>query len=402
MNNGRTRRDLSILFGARFARAVAFGFSAVIFALYLQDLHFSAIDIGVLLATSFAAVSITSLAAAYAQSKFGRRRTLAATGGLMAICGAVLVFGSDFPWLLLAALTGMVGAAGTDSGPFLPVEQTVLTEATTPIGRNRAFGRYSFIGAVAGTAGGLVAAFGSSLGRMQALFALFAGIGLITAVLPLLLSDAVEGESGGPVFGNVRPLIGLAALFGIDSFGGGLVARSVLAYWLHIRYGATVEVLGPTFAAMQLLGALFFELAGRLADRIGLINTMVFTHFPSNLLLLLFPFLPSLPVAIALLIVWSAAESMDVPARQAYIVSIVPPSERTGAGALTGVVRGLASAFGPAITGAAIQSAALGTPFFVAGTTKALYDVALYVGFRRRKAEHEVTRSQPDSSDLAK
>jgi predicted MFS family arabinose efflux permease len=141
---------------------------------------------------------------------------------------------------------------------------------------------------------------------------------------------------------------------------------------------------------MQLLGAAAFEVAGRLADRIGLINTMVFTHLPSNLMLLAFPFLPNLWWAIGVLIVWSAAQSMDVPARQAYVVSIVKPNERSGAVAVTGLVRGLASAAGPAITGAAIQTAALGTPFFVAGTAKALYDIALYIGFRARRAEHEV------------
>jgi MFS family permease len=385
-----SRTDLWILFVVRFLRAVGFGFSAVLIGLYLQARNVAPLQIGFVLAIGFAAAALTGLLSANAQGRFGRRRTLAATGVLMAICGIVLAVATGYWLFVLAALTGMMGVAGTDTGPFLSVEQAVLTDATSAAGRNRAFARYSLTGALAGAAGGLLASVGSDVRAMQALFLLYGGIGIATTILPLFLSAAIEGEPRAPAFGNLRPLIGLSVLFGIDSFGSGLVARAILAYWLHLKFGASPAVIGPTFAAMQLLGALCFELAGRLADRIGLINTMVFTHLPSNVLLVIFPFLPNLWLAIALLIVWSAAQSMDVPARQAYVVSIVKPSERSGAVAVTGLVRGLASAAGPAITGAALQTAALGTPFFVAGTTKALYDLALYVGFRRRRAEHEV------------
>jgi len=308
----------------------------------------------------------------------------------MAACGIVLAFGTQFWLFVLAGITGMLGAGGTDTGPFLSVEQAVLADAATPAGRNRAFARYSMTGALAGAAGGLLASFGSDVTRIQALFLLYAGLGIATALMPLMLSSAIEGAHEARVFGNLRPLIGLSALFAVDAFGGGLVARSLIAYWLHLKFGATPAILGPTFAAMLLLGALCYELAGRLADRIGLINTMVFTHLPSNLMLLLLPFLPGLGWAIGLLIIWSAAQSMDQPARQAYVVSIVKPNERSGAVAITGVARGLASAAGPAITGAAIQAAALGTPFIVAGITKVLYDVALYYGFRRRRGDHEI------------
>jgi MFS family permease len=390
----RRRRDLGILFTVRFFRAIAFGFSAVLIGLYLQDRHMSALQIGIVLAVGFASAALTGLLAAQAQGRLGRRWTLAATGLLMAGCGIVLVFSTQYWLFLLASASGMLGVAGTDTGPFLSIEQAVLTEATSSAGRNRAFGRYSLTGALAGAGGGLLASVGSDLTRIQDLFGVYAVIGVTTALLPLFLSRTLEGDLKAPVFGNLRPLIGLSALFGVDSFGSGLVARSLLAYWLHLKFGATPAVLGPTFAGMQLLGALCYELAGRLADRIGLINTMVFTHLPSNLMLLAFPFLPSLWWAVGFLIVWSAAQSMDVPARQAYVVSIVKPNERSGAVAVTGLARGLASAAGPAITGAAIQSAALGTPFVVAGVTKAIYDLALYVGYRSRPAEHEI-RARP-------
>ncbi len=385
------RRDLWILLSVRSIRAVGFGFSAILLGLYLQDRGLPPLQIGMVIALGLASASLTGLAAAKGQHWYGRRRTLAGIGILMAACGLILAFASPLWMFVLAAITGMMGTAGTDTGPFLSVEQAVLADAATPAGRNRAFGRYSMTGALAGAAGGLLASFGTDVAHIQSLFVVYAVIGITTAILPLSLSSAIEGQPEAPVFGSLRPLIGLTALFAVDAFGGGLVARSLIAYWLHLRFGANPAILGPTFAAMLLLGALCYELAGRLGDRIGLINTMVFTHLPSNLMLLVVPFLPGLWWTIALLIIWSAAQSMDVPARQAYVVSIVKPNERSGAVAVSGLARGLANAVGPAITGAAIQTAALGTPFIVAGITKALYDVALYYGFRRRRGDHEIS-----------
>jgi len=178
-------------------------------------------------------------------------------------------------------------------------------------------------------------------------------------------------------------------LFAIDALGGGLVVQAVIAYWLHVRFGAGVGVLGPAFAIIALVQAGSYEIAGRLSNRIGLIRTMVFTHVPSNILLILVPFSPSLRWALGLLIARFCLSQMDVPARQAYVVSIVPPAERAGALAVTGAVRGVAQAAGPALAGAAIQGAALGLPFYLAGVLKLVYDVSLYAGFRRRPAAHE-------------
>jgi hypothetical protein len=193
----------------------------------------------------------------------------------------------------------------------------------------------------------------------------------------------------GPAFGSFRPLAGLAALFALDSLGGGLVANAVIAYWLHVRFGAGAETLGPVFAGVAILQTLSYELSGRLSNRFGLINTMVFTHLPSNLLLLLVPFSPSLSWAIGILLARFALSQMDVPARQAYVVSIVSPAERAGAVAMTGAVRGVAQSFGAALAGLAIGAAAFGLPFFAGGAVKIGYDLALFVGFRRRRAEHE-------------
>src|SRR5207244_7699371 len=173
--------------------------------------------------------------------------------------------------------------------------------------------------------------------------------------------------------------------FALDSLGGGFVANAVIAYWLHVRFGAGAALLGTIFAGVAILQSLSYEVSGRLADRIGLINTMVFTHLPSNLLLVLVPFSPTLAAAIVLLFARFAISQMDVPARQAYVVSIVPPAERAGAVAATGARRGVAPAVGPAPSGFAIQNAAFRIPFFLGGGRKILYHIAVYAEFLRQR-----------------
>ncbi len=221
---------------------------------------------------------------------------------------------------------------------------------------------------------------------------LYAALGLATAVLALLLSARVESRNAGPVLSrsSAQPVMGLIGHFAVDSLGGGLVVQALIAYCLHLRVGAGLQVLGPALAAMSLVQAASFEVSSRLADRIGLVRTMVFTHLPSNVLLLLVPLSPSLSVALALLIIRFSLSQMDVPARQAYLASIVPAAERVAALALPGAARGVAQAAGPVLSGLAIQSAALGAPFILAGILKIGYDLGLYAAFANRPAEHEV------------
>jgi MFS family permease len=379
-------RDRALLLAARGLRAFGFGFSAVLVGLHLERAGLTALEIGLALGIGLAAAALTGLGSAAASARFGRRRTLAAVGLLMALTGLDLALAHP-PWLLiLAGLTGMLGAASVDYGPFASVEQAVLSETVPRGSRNRAFARYSLVGGLFNAAGGLAAAL---MAATQAFFLFYAALGLVTALLPLFMSARVEGEPGRVVFGSFRPLAGLAALFALDSLGGGFVANAVIAYWLHARFGAGPATLGPIFAGVAILQSLSYEVSGRLADRIGLINTMVFTHLPSNVLLLLVPFSPTLGWAVALLLARFALAQMDVPARQAYIVSIVPPGERAGAVAMTGAVRGVAMAFGPALSGLAIGLAAFGVPFFAGGGLKVVYDLGLYAGFRNRRAEHE-------------
>jgi MFS family permease len=380
------RGDRALLLTARGLRAFAFGFSAVLIGVHLERAGLAPGQIGLTLGVGLAAASLAGLGSAALAARVGRRRTLAAVGVLMAATGVDLALARDAVPLILSGVTGMLGAASVDYGPFASVEQAVLTETVPAVGRNRAFGRYSLTGGLFNAAGGLSA---TLVPDTRAYFVFYAAIGLVTAALPLFMSQGVEGQPAQPVFGSFKPLAGLAALFALDSLGGGFVANAVIAYWLHVRFGAEPALLGPIFAAVAILQSLSYEVSGRLADRFGLINTMVFTHLPSNLLLLLVPFAPTLGLAVALLLARFALSQMDVPARQAYIVSIVPPGERAGAVAMTGAVRGVAMSFGPALAGMAIGAAAFGIPFFAGGGLKIVYDIGLFAGFRNRRAGHE-------------
>jgi MFS family permease len=388
-DEGGFRVDRRLLLAARGLRSFGFGFSAVLIGVHLERRGLSPLLIGLTLGVGLAAASLTGLASAAMAAVWGRRRVLATTGVLMAVTGLDLAFAHQAALLLVAGLTGMLGAASVDLGPFASVEQAVLAESAQPSERNVAFGRYSLTGGLFNAAGGLAATLAANATAAQAFFVAYAGIGLATAVLAMLMSSQVEAESGGRAFGQFRPLLGLAALFALDSFGGGFVANAVIAYWLHVRFGVGLTVLGPVFAVVAILQALSYEISGRLANRIGLINTMVFTHLPSNILLLLVPLAPNVGWAVALLLARYALSQMDVPARQAYIVSIVPPSERAGAVAMTGAVRGVAQSFGPVLAGLAIGVAAFGVPFFAGGGLKVIYDLALFAGFRYRRASHE-------------
>src|SRR3989442_1286993 len=277
---------------------------------------------------------------------------------------------------------------------FASIEQAALAESVEPGRRNLAFARYSLTGGLAAAAGALLAGTATDLNGSRLLFAVYAFIGLITAALAILLSPRAEAPIRAAAISarEIRTLAPISALFAIDALGGGLVVNAVIAYWLHVRFGAPANVLCPAFAAIALLQAASYEASGRLANRIGLIRTMVFTHIPSNILLLLLPLNPSLPWAIGLLLARFSLSQMDVPARQAYIVSIVPPAERAGAVAFTGLVRGLGQAGGPLLSGAAFQGAALGFPFYRAGALKLVYEVSLNAAFRSRRAEHETLK----------
>ena len=363
--------------------------------LHLEHAGLSPGLIGLTLGIGLGAASLTGLGAVAFAARIGRRATLAGAGLLMAVTGLDLAVSTDPSLLVLAGATGMLGAGSVDLGPFAPIEQTALAEVATPKQRNLAFGRYALTGGLFNAGGGLAAGVANSA-NVRGFFLLYAALGLATAVIPTFMSKHAESDVAAPAFGALRRretrrvLAGLAALFALDSFAGGFVVNAVISYWLHVRFGASPQVLGPVFAALAFLQAVSYEISARLSVRIGLINTMVFTHLPSNVLLLLIAFTPSLGWAVALLLARFLLSQMDVPARQAYIVSIVPPEDRAAALALTGAVRGVAQAFGPVLSGVAIGAAAFGLPFYAGGGLKIGYDLTLFAAFRNRRAAHEL------------
>ena len=387
--------DRALLLAGRGLRAFGFGFAAVLVGIHLELRGLSASSIGLTLGIGLAAASLSGLATTYLAARVGRRLSLAICGLLMSLTGLDLALATQDVWLVASGITGMLGAASVDLGPFASVEQAALAESVSPLRRNIAFARYSLTAGLFNAAGGLAAGLASGLNGSRVFFLLYAAIGLVTAGLPLFLTPSVESELREPAFGALRRpevrrvLAGLSALFALDSFAGGFVTNAVISYWLHVRFGAGPALLGPIFAGIALLQAVSYEVSGRLSARFGLINTMVFTHLPSNVLLLLVAFSPSLGWAVGLLFARFLLSQMDVPARQAYIVSIVPPADRAAAVALTGAARGVAQAFGPPIAGIAIGAAAFGLPFYAGGGLKIIYDLALYAAFRSRRADHE-------------
>ncbi len=390
-------RDYRLLLLARLLRSFGFGFIPVLLGLRFEQRGLGAGSLGIALAIAVLAAALSGLPLAAMASRLGRRPVLTAIGLLMAITGLDIALATQPALLVLAGVTGMLGASGADLGPFLAVEQAALVDSVPDRRRNRAFGRYSLTGGLAIAAGGLIASLGTTPGRVELLFLAFAALGVLAAATSLFLSPQVAAAPPGPIISrsSVRPLAGLAALFGLDALGGGLVLQTVIAYWLHIRFGAGSGLLGPSFALIALVQAGSYEVASRLADRIGLVRTMVFTHLPSNVLLMLVPFSPNLVVALVLLTVRFSIAQMDVPARQAYVASIVPPAERAGALALMGTVRGVMQAAGPLIAGFAIQAAAAGLPFLLAGGLKISYDLGLYAAFARRPGGHEIPHEPP-------
>ncbi|TMF20175.1 MAG: MFS transporter [Chloroflexi bacterium] len=389
------RSDWALLLVARGLRAFGFGFAAVLVGLHLEHAGLSPVLIGLTVGLGLASASLTGLGAVVFAVRFGRRATLAVTGLLMAVTGLDLALATQPSLLVLAGVTGMLGAGNLDLGPFAPIEQTAVAEVATPQQRNLAFGRYALIGGLFNAGGGLAAGF-ASFANLRVFFLLYAALGVATAVIPAFISRRAESDVRAPAFGalrrreTTRVLAGLAALFALDSFAGGFVVNAVISYWLHVRFGASPQVLGPVFAALAFLQSISFEVSARLSTRIGLINTMVFTHLPSNVLLLLVAFSPTLAWAVGLLLARFLLSQMDVPARQAYVVSIVPREDRAAALAVTGAVRGVAQAFGPVLSGVAIGAAVFGLPFYAGGGLKIGYDLALFAAFRNRRADHEI------------
>jgi len=396
--SGAMTRDGRLLLTARGLRMFGYGFLSVLLALYLLGIGYAPAQIGLLFSVALAGGAAATLGLSLYADRWGRRRALLASALLMVAGGVALAERGSFAMLLLLAAAGGLSPSGQDVGPFQSLEQAALSQALPEPGRVMPYAWYNLIGAFAAALGALAAgavpaalahAGWTALAAQQVLLWLFSGVGVAVAGVYLFLSPTVEAprrDGQAPRAGLHRSrsiVLRLSALFGLDALAGGLVLQSLIALWLHERFGLGLEQLGPLFFGTNVLSALSYLLAAPLAERFGLLNTMVFTHLPANLLLILVPFMPAWPLAAVALLARSALSQMDVPTRQAYTMVLVAPEERAAAAGVTNAVRPIAASAAPAISGLAFQAAASGLPFILAGALKVVYDVLIWITFRR-------------------
>jgi MFS family permease len=383
--------DVRVIFSIQAIRAFLYGFSSILIGASLAASGLDATSVGAVFTAMLLGMAISSLAVGRWGEAIGRRRVYAGLLLVMGVAGAVFALTNALPLLVLVALTGTLSTDPNESGPITSVEQAML--ASTPSAeRSRVYGRYNAIAYLAGAAGALVAGGPAALRELfpalppDQRWLLVMPVGAAACVmLAMRVSAAVEVDAAREERGLHRSrstVQRLAALFSLDAFAGGFIVQSFIVFWFGRQFGADAALMGLVFFGVGLLQAGSSVVAGWLGGRIGLLNTMVFTHLPSNLVLAAIPLAPSLPVAIGLLLARSALSQMDVPARQAYVATLVDPAERTAAAAYTNAARHVVRPAGPALASVSMGMAA-GLPFLVAGGLKAIYDVALYVTFRR-------------------
>jgi MFS family permease len=386
--------DGRLLFLTRFTRLFAYGALSVMLVLYLTSIGLSESQTGLLLSLTLVGDTIVSLFLTTRADRIGRRRMLIAGAFLMAGAGLTFAVTKNFWVLTIAGTLGVISPSGHEVGPFLSIEQAALSQVLPNRLRTSAFAWYTLAGSFAGGIGSLVGGILPGTGGYRAVVALYAALGILLALLFTRLSVATEVRAPKeevPVeiiktfLGVDRSrdvILKLSGLFALDSFAGGFVAQSFAAYWFHLRFGVHPAALGAIFFGANVFAGISALLASRLAARFGLIKTMVFTHLPSNILLILVPLMPTLPLAIAVLLLRFSISQMDVPARQSYTMAIVRPEERSAAAGITGVARTVGASVAPVFAGLMFARPALiSLPFFMAGTLKIVYDLLLYRGF---------------------
>jgi len=389
--SGRTLPELPpdgrLLLFTRFTRLFAYGALSVVLVLYLTALGMGTAQIGVLLALTLLGDTVVSLWLSTRADRIGRRRVLMIGAALMVAAGVTFALTRNFVVLLVAATIGVISPSGNEVGPFLPIEQAALAQVVPSDRRTGVFAWYTLTGAFATALGSLGAGVLSATIHYRGVVVLYAALGIVLALGFTGLSSAAEvlEPHTTALFGLGRSravVLRLAALFALDSFAGGFVVQSFAAYWFYLRFGVNPAMLGAIFFGANLLAGLSALVASRLAARYGLIRTMVFTHLPSNLLLILVPLMPSLPLAVAVLFARFSISQMDVPTRQSYLMAVVRPEERSAAGGVTGVARTIGAGIAPILAGLLFSRPSLiNVPFFIAGTLKIVYDLLLYRGF---------------------
>jgi len=370
---------------------------------YLTSLGLSASQTGLLLTLTLAGDTVVSLYLTTRADRIGRRRMLIIGAALMAAAGLIFAYTRDVLFLILAGTIDVISPSGNEVGPFLSIEQAALSQVVPARSRTAVFAWYTLVGSVATAAGSLSGGVLAQLESYRAVVLLYAAFGVLLLFLFTRLSPAAEvrmPDAGSAAAAAMQTLLGignsrdvvlkLSGLFALDSFAGGFVVQSFAAYWFYLRFGVDPRTLGAIFFGANVLAGMSALLASRLAARFGLVRTMVFTHLPSNLLLILVPLMPNLPLAILVLFARFSISQMDVPTRQSYTMAVVAPEERSAAAGITGVARTTGAAMAPMFAGLLFARPALiSVPFFIAGTLKVVYDLLLYRGFVARHPPEE-------------
>ena len=401
--------DGRLLFITRMVRLFAYGFLSIVLVLYLSALGFTDPQIGLLLTLTLLGDAAISLWITTRADRIGRKRMLIAGSLLMIMAGVLFAVTRAWPLLVFAATIGVISPSGNEVGPFLALEQAALSHTVSNTRRTGVFAWYNLAGSVATALGALV---GGGLAQLlqsagwspvasYGLIVLgYAILGAILVLLFLRLSSAIEAELRQAEPGLAARFLGLehsrsivlklSALFTLDAFAGGFVVQSIVAYWFFRRFGVEPALLGTIFFAANVLAGLSALSAVWVARRVGLLNTMVVTHLPSNVLLILVPLMPNLPLAVTMLLLRFSISQMDVVTRQSYTMAVVPPDERAAAAGVTGIARTLGASLAPALAGALLANPLLmGAPFLISGGLKIIYDLLVYRTFRNVKPPEE-------------
>lgn len=400
------RRDIVLLFATRIIRMFFYGSLAVVLVLYLTEAGLTATQVGLLFTLTLIGDAGISLWLTTHADGFGRKRTLLIGALLMMGAGIVFILTSNIIILTVAAVIGVISPNDKEIGPFLAVEQAGLTQLVSDRSRTKLFAWYNLGGSFSSAFGALGSGWlaqvlqsngWTALESYRAILMGYALGGLILLVMFLGVSPAIETAQKQTqqkkVLGLHRSrnvVFKLSALFSIDAFAGGLIVQSFMAYWFHVKFGVDTGVLGSIFFGANILAGISALLAVKLAEKIGLVNTMVFTHIPSNILLILVPLMPTLPLAIGVLLLRFSISQMDVPTRQSYTVAVVDPDERSAAAGVTAIARSVGAALSPTLTGLFFSIPFLfSAPFFFSGGLKIVYDLLLFREFRSIKPPEE-------------
>ena len=405
-------KDGKLLLAARTLRTFAYGFLSVILAIYLKLVGFEDFYIGLILTATLVNSVIFTLIASFYADRVGRRKILIMYAALMSLSGLIFFLTTNYIALIISALIGTINVTGTETGAFLSIEQAVLPQMVNDINkRNTVYALYNMVGTFAMSAGVLLSGLPQILAQqyglnqiqsIRPLFLLYSIIGLAVLGIYYLISNKVEVQTNSmrhkPLRKTLSPqskqIVGkLSSLFALDSFAGGFVIQSIVSLWFFTKFGVDLTTLSYIFSVAGVLTAFSYLAAAKIADRIGLINTMVFTHIPSNILIILVAFAPTFPLAVALYLARMALSQMDVPTRQSYLVAVVKENERTAAAGITNISRNITQSISPSIAGYILQSLSiLSAPFVLGGALKIVYDVALYFNFKSIRPPEERNR----------